>query len=452
MPGARRLVLGSIRFGSSVAFVFSACAASASVLASCSTDGEAGGVDATDAGTDVDATVDLTTSDAGPRDGSSPMPEAAAFDGGPLPVVCASPSCAKSLVTTISSYFGQEGFCALLEDRTVACWGGNDRGQLGRGDDAGTAGSAVAARVAGLSDIVQLASTCAVDASGASFCWGTGAYHQEEDAPTLLTTATTPVKLPLPPARSVSAYDVLGCAALVDGKVVCWGSNRNGQVAPYEVAGPRAALPPTEIAMPSGAPFQRVLVGDATFAVRSDGTMLSWGRNPPLGRVSSVAPDPVPSPISLERVSSVDLVGDRACATLAGTGYCWGPGWWLEGQLERALPQPVVAPEPLVQIATAFRPYTTEWRWCAVGASGDVYCWGSNAIGQAGDGTKDHAFYTVRVKGLPAPATQVKTTATSTCALLTNGKVYCWGSNSSGQLGSGMFKVPSLVPQEVVLP
>ena len=53
---------------------------------------------------------------------------------------------------------------------------------------------------------------------------------------------------------------------------------------------------------------------------------------------------------------------------------------------------------------------------------------------------------------LPGPAADVKTTATATCALLTSGKVYCWGSNYYGQLGNGRLKVPSVVPEEVVLP
>jgi alpha-tubulin suppressor-like RCC1 family protein len=46
----------------------------------------------------------------------------------------------------------------------------------------------------------------------------------------------------------------------------------------------------------------------------------------------------------------------------------------------------------------------------------------------------------------------VRTTPDSTCALLVNGKVYCWGSNYFGQLGNRKIREPSLTPQEVVLP
>jgi len=46
----------------------------------------------------------------------------------------------------------------------------------------------------------------------------------------------------------------------------------------------------------------------------------------------------------------------------------------------------------------------------------------------------------------------VKTTVNTTCALLTNGRVYCWGSNFNGQLGNGLNRGKSLAPTAVVLP
>ena len=73
-------------------------------------------------------------------------------------------------------------------------------------------------------------------------------------------------------------------------------------------------------------------------------------------------------------------------------------------------------------------------------------------MGQAGDGTKEFALSAVRVQGLPAPAAEVKVMPYSTCALLTSGKVYCWGNNAHGQLGSTTPTLSVSVPREVVLP
>ncbi len=130
--------------------------------------------------------------------------------------------------------------CVLLHDRTVACWGGNDRGQLGRGDDAGSDDQAMPARVIGLADIVTLDGTCAVDKDGSAYCWGIGAYLNQ-DAPAFASSERAPVKLPIPRAKKVSvppAYDTgaysraIGCA-LVDDGLQCWGFNGTGQIAPF---------------------------------------------------------------------------------------------------------------------------------------------------------------------------------------------------------------------------
>jgi alpha-tubulin suppressor-like RCC1 family protein len=227
------------------------------------------------------------------------------------------------------------------------------------------------------------------------------------------------------------------------------------------------SAPPAHIDVPAGAPIREIVISAATFVFREDGTVASWGANPPLARVSSLNPDSHPQPIALTSVASIDVVGDSACATSDGTGYCWGsidvfPSLELAPPANiHAMPEPVVAPEPLVQIATTRRNriYTglgpdivEQQRWCGVGASGAVHCWGYNSTGQAGDGTKNYAFNAVAVAGLPGPAVEVKTMPLSTCALLTTGQIYCWGNNLYGQLGNGTIKGVSLVPEHVVLP
>ncbi len=56
-------------------------------------------------------------------------------DAGPASVTCAQSPCARALVTTVTVRAAYGGFCVLLGDGTVACWGQNRGGQLGRGAD-----------------------------------------------------------------------------------------------------------------------------------------------------------------------------------------------------------------------------------------------------------------------------------------------------------------------------
>ena len=466
MRSTRRLLdrYSSVSRHSSIALLALTGLAAAVTIVSCSSgeDPAASGVQPGDAGQETSTASDVDTpdADAGDTDALISLRDAAPYDGGRLPIVCASPPCAKSLTTTRPpvTYEYDEGYCALLDDGTVACWGSNGYGELGRGDDAAAGDSATAARVVGLSNVAQLDHTCAVAEDGGAWCWGTGAFLRNGDGTS--TTERTPLELDLPgPAKRVAMGLEMTCADLED-QLLCWGKNKDAQIVPLDVAASYETVPPTSIPIPAGAKLRQLLVGNAVFAVREDGTTLSWGGNPPLGRISSISPDPNPLPIALRDISSIDVTSDSACATVLGVGYCWGRAVSPPSVFDRILPEPVATPEPIVQIATTRAIQRAmqgdivkqPQRWCAVGASGDVYCWGYNAGGQAGDGTKEHAYDPVKVKGLPAPAADVKVLPDSTCALLTNGKVYCWGTNYYGQLGNGKIRTPSLVPQEVVLP
>ncbi len=421
----------------------------AGVTASCSSeDDPILPSDTLDAGSGSDASSDAPTIDAGRED----VRDAAPIDASPLPVVCSGPSCGVSIVAGPG-----ESFCALLQDGSVVCWGQNDTGQLGRGPGASTYGSETPARVVEIPKIVSLGRSCAVDETGGTWCWGTGPYLRDDTNGT--TTEQTPVKLPIGPATSASVrsqFDFAVACAASDGGVLCWGANVNAQVTmPAVGSDPNAGLAPQDVGVPPGAPIRAVVVGNATFALRADGTLLSWGASPPLGRVSSLFPDPHPKAVALPNVTSVDVTLDEACAVSNGTVYCWGgPHDSLESDpLARALPELIVTPEPVSQVATGTAMFRDDYRrGCAVGLSGSVYCWWNNDRGQAGDGTKDFAVAPVKVKGLPAPAAEVRATSRATCALLTNGKIYCWGDDYYGQLGTGVMRSPNFAPQEVLLP
>jgi len=420
-----------------------------------------------------DASVDAEVHEAAIADGAADAgPDAAddvdpmSSDAGPPPVQCEDAACAKSLVLTYGSARGADGshgFCALLDDATVACWGVNGSGQLAR--DRAVTRSAVPARVDGLENIVRLSHTCAIDKDGAAWCWGTGPFLQSSTVAS--STVWRAVNVDIPTATHVdflvqggrAPFGAVGCAILADNQVACWGVNGNGQVHPPALdESATVPNPVTMIDLPEGAPIQDIFVGKATFVLRTDGTLLSWGANPPLGRVSSLFPDPRPKPVALTGISYVDVEAGSVCVVAKGAVHCWGTTDAAASAPARqyALPQRINLPEPAVSVATSpggyGGPASNPQRGCAVMLSGDVYCWGSNTSGQAGDGTREPPADPVKVKGLPAPASIVRTAALATCALLTTGKVYCWGENGFGELGNGLLQEPSLEPVEVLLP
>jgi alpha-tubulin suppressor-like RCC1 family protein len=74
---------------------------------------------------------------------------------------------------------------------------------------------------------------------------------------------------------------------------------------------------------------------------------------------------------------------------------------------------------------------------CAL-ASGKVFCWGNNTYGQLGSGSRAPSEVPVEVF-LPedAHATSLALSERTTCAVTDDGRAFCWGANDIGELGNG---------------
>lgn len=85
---------------------------------------------------------------------------------------------------------------------------------------------------------------------------------------------------------------------------------------------------------------------------------------------------------------------------------------------------------------------------CAVVSTGRVACWGENDEGQRGDGTTDSPENATFVGAL-LDATDISAGWDHTCVVRANGMLACWGNNSNGQLGNGTTESSTIpVPVE----
>ena len=81
---------------------------------------------------------------------------------------------------------------------------------------------------------------------------------------------------------------------------------------------------------------------------------------------------------------------------------------------------------------------------CALLSGGTVECWGFNAGGELGTPTIAPGIESdmpVPVAGI-TDATAIGVGEESACAVLSDGKVQCWGQNAEGELGDGTFTGP----------
>ena len=136
---------------------------------------------------------------------------------------------------------------------------------------------------------------------------------------------------------------------------------------------------------------------------------------------------------SPEAVTDVAGAGDHLCAVVEGQVRCWAGNSYAQSTGEVGSPPGDVYPEdsrPVALPETVDQVIVSEGSSCARGASGSVYCWGTNRRGELGVSADigRHAPHSVVTVPLPRPAVRLfdRRTATS-CAALDDSSVYCWG-------------------------
>jgi len=429
-----RLLLASAGFSCLAMVAF--CACGEDVTHGASTEGDSGTVDAP---ANLPDAAEAETPDA--SDGAPP------FDPSNVPVECAGEPCVLELAA------GFNHFCARMSDGRVQCWGANDFGVLGTGASPDNSNPdevsdpTKPAVVTDLTDVVQISAagntTCAARKDRSVRCWGANAYGQlglEADGGPQsdrdVHAYAIPVALGGASAVRVDVGQRSACAVLVSGGLSCWGSNLNSQLArptSEAVLGPGLAdLSGFTVVRSSSSPY-------STYAITPAGELLSWGKL--AGRYGSLDPDPVPAVIpSLDGVSDVSVGDSHTCAIAKGRVHCWGAG--LYGALGTGLGSDAVLPMHAVMQTAAYAQQISVSRrtTCVRLTDGTVQCsgeakWGQLAIDPDADG--ERIFALRQAAHFADCAVQVMTSDASTCALLHNGTVKCWGSNEHGQLGQG---------------
>ena len=85
---------------------------------------------------------------------------------------------------------------------------------------------------------------------------------------------------------------------------------------------------------------------------------------------------------------------------------------------------------------------------CALATDGTVWCWGGNGAGQLGDATLISKGQPTQVT-LATTASMIAAGGNSTCAVLSDNRVQCWGKNQYGQLGINTDGTTETSPQFV---
>jgi len=275
--------------------------------------------------------------------------------------------------------------------------------------------------------------TCVRLSDATMQCTGRNQFGQHGDG----TTTNTPTLSPTPNLSGVSAAvagDEFNCALMIDGTARCWGLGEKGQrgdgsFVQYTLSPSQVSGVTTAVSLAAGY--------NHACALLADGTMQCWGDNAhgQLGNPSITAPTAVPVAVTgVSGVAAMTVGAFHTCAVMADhTVQCWGSnnlGQLGDGTYNDASTPVVVSGLSGVTALAGGGSHT-----CAL-AAGAVYCWGNGYDGELGQGAFAPSTTPVQVSGI-STAVAIRAGWVHTCALLQDGSVWCWGSNGVGQLGDG---------------
>lgn len=333
--------------------------------------------------------------------------------------------------------------CGIITTGELYCWGSPDGIVRGTGTAAPT-GSAPTLVAGGhrWTDVdLKSDGGCGITDSAKLYCWGyaiglplNGVIGYDSPSP-----------IAVLPESSFVSVDIGTCALTTGHTAMCWSSNQWGQSG----NGTRLpALMPTPVS--GGYRFAAISISVAgSCGVTEAGAAMCWGHSDVLGVGAGPYPDVCGilvacalTPIAVSggiTFRPIIVHGDKEVCAIATNDrtYCWG----LWDQV------PTEVPGAPVFTAIAIG-YTDN---CGVAQSGLAYCWGTNRNGRFGmpaDYTDVHRVPELVPGG--QRFTQLSMGSNHMCGVATDGNAWCWGSNAVGELGDGTT-TPSAVPVRVRL-
>ncbi|OGG61213.1 hypothetical protein A3C87_03645 [Candidatus Kaiserbacteria bacterium RIFCSPHIGHO2_02_FULL_49_34] len=325
------------------------------------------------------------------------------------------------------------GFSVALASTTLYTWGNNTFGELALGD---TTQRATPTLVSGQWSTVEASSVHmhALDTSGFLYATGRNAFGQlglgDYGADRLtFTQVGTKTWSHIAPGNG-SAY-----GRTTDGTYYAWGSNDVGQLG---IGTNQSRNAFTKFTVNNWKQVSAKSNVAHASAVKNDGTLWSWGLGED-GRLGLGDENQYFSPtqVGTDTDWNYTNAGNLSGYAIKTNGTLWSWGGNVAGQLGLGDTNERLNP---VQVGT-----DTNWKDVRGGASfavglrtdGTLYGWGSNNAGRTGLGITSGTTLTPTQIGTATDWQSLAVGNAYACAIKTNGTLWCWGLNTSSQLGLG---------------
>ena len=314
---------------------------------------------------------------------------------------------------------------AVKTDGTLWIWGSNYFGALGDG----TPFNRSSPLHIGDGFATSSASwwhSLAVKTDGTLWAWGWNDWNQLCDGTTLAKSTPKQVGSGLAKVAGGSYHSL---AIKTDGTLWACGGNFDGQLGNGTTANQSGLVQ-------VGSGFAAVAAGDRhSLGVKTDGTLWAWGSNGS-GQLGDGTTTNRTTPVQIGSGFKAVAAGLYHSLAVKTDGTLWAWGWNSSGQAgDKSM---VWSRSTPLMIGSGFATVAAGGEHSlALKTDGSVWAWGSNQRGQLGDGTITNSSSPVRVSLLSSVVSVTAVGGNYGLALKTDGSVAAWGSNDIGQLGDG---------------
>jgi len=281
--------------------------------------------------------------------------------------------------------------------------------------------------------------TVAIDADGSLWAWGSNSNGQVGNKSTADCKSPVQIGTAADKWKQVSAGDNHTVAIDTNNKRWVWGSNSNGQLGNGSSGANAEKNEPSQIG--DNKNWKLVSAGkDHTVAIDTDNKLLTWGANGSgqLGNNSNTGSNS-PVPIRNDKNWVQVSAGNNHTVAIDTNAKLWTWGSNSNGQLgngnsganeDSKIPVSIEADKNWVWVS-AGNNYTV-----AIDGSDRLWAWGSNSSGKLGLGNITADPEKPTLIGDTDKWLQVSAGNNHTVGIKTDGSLWAWGSNSSGQLGN----------------
>lgn len=234
---------------------------------------------------------------------------------------------------------------------------------------------------------------------------------------------------------SVSSGGYHGMAIKNDGTLWTWGSSSNGQLGLGNIT---SYSSPKQVGALTN--WSKVSAGYVqTLAVKTDGTLWAWGANN-AGQLGNGNTTKYSSPIQVGALTNWRTVFSGVYSSAAiktdGTLWTWG-GDFNTGALGLGVTTSYSSPKQVGALTNWLNIYMGQYNTTAVKTDGTLWTWGRGSQGALGLNNTTNYSSPKQVGALTTWSNSSIQYAGTGAAVRTDGTLWTWGFNSIGQLGIG---------------